>query len=339
MVFFFCLKIFLSYSIIGDKMNNLIGNTPMIKLKYKYQNKIKHVYIKLEQYNLTGSIKDRIALYIIEEEKKKGILKDNMPIIEATSGNTGISFSSLGARYGHPVYIFMPNWVSKERIALMELYGAKVTLVSKEDGGFKKCISLADELARNINGYRPNQFSNYLNSECHYKYTGNEILEKIKDKNIKAFISGIGSGGTLMGIGKRLKENYPNIKIIAVEPNKMPLLNNKNIKEEHKIEGIGDDFIPDLVDTKIIDKVIDIDDNDAINMARIISKELGLGVGISSGANLLGAILTQENNNMEVVTIFPDDNKKYLTTDLTKNIDNNKEFISNQIELLDYKVI
>ena len=319
-------------------MNNLIGNTPMIKIKYKYKNKEKYIYVKMEQYNLTGSIKDRIALYIIEEEKKNKVLKDNMPIIEATSGNTGIAFSSLGAKYNHPVYIFMPDWVSNERIKLMELYGAKVILISKEEGGFKACIEKADILAKQINGYRPNQFSNKLNTECHYKYTGLEILNQIK-KEIGGYVSGIGSGGTLMGIGTRLKETYPNIKIAAVEPLQMPLLTTNKIIGNHKIEGIGDDFIPDLVEKKIIDTVYDIDDEDAINMARLLNKKLGLGVGISSGANLLGAVLLNEKIDKIVVTIFPDDNKKYLTTDLTKKINLKKELLSNKIELLDYETI
>ena len=272
-------------------MNNLIGNTPMIKIKYKYNNKEKYIYVKLEQYNLTGSIKDRIADYIIKEEKKNKNLLPNMPIIEATSGNTGIAFASLGAKYNHPVYIFMPSWASEERIELMKLYGTNITLVSKEDGGFKKCIELANTLASKINGYRPNQFSNPLNTECHYKYTGEEILNQLKNINIEGFVSGIGSGGTLMGISTKLKEQYPNIIITAVEPSNMPLLTTNKIIGNHKIEGIGDDFIPELVNTNIIDRVFDIDDEDAINMSKLIAIKLGLGVGISSGANLLGAIL------------------------------------------------
>lgn len=320
-------------------MNKLIGNTPMIKIKYIYKNKENYIYVKLEQYNLTGSIKDRIALYIIEEEKKKGTLKKNMPIIEATSDNTGISFASIGKKLGHKVHIFMPNWASIERIKLMKSLGAKVTLISKEEGGFKKCIELANNLSNKVNGYRPNQFSNILNTECHYKTTAEEILKQMQNNKIGAFVSGIGSGGTLMGISKKLKERYPNIIITAVEPAKMPLLTKGKIIENHKIEGIGDDFIPDLVDTNIIDKVIDIDDEDAINMARIISRTLGLGVGISSGANLLGAVLINEDTKNKVVTIFPDDNKKYLTTDLSKNINLKKELISNKIKLLDYEVL
>lgn len=317
-------------------MNNLIGNTPMIKIKYSYNNTEKEIYVKLEQYNLTGSIKDRIAIYIIEEEKKNNKLKEKMPIIEATSGNTGISFAALGAKLNHPVYIFMPDWVSRERIKLLELYGAKVILVSKEEGGFKECINKADSLAKKINGYRPNQFSNYLNTKCHYDNTATEIIKQIKNTNIGGFVSGIGSGGTLMGISKKLKEYYPNLLIGAVEPEEMPLLTNKKILGSHKIEGIGDDFIPELVEQKIINKVFDIDDDDAINMARLLNKKLGLGVGISSGANFLGAILLGEYTSNPIVTIFPDDNKKYLTTELAKPINLKKEFISNKIKLLEY---
>lgn len=233
----------------------------------------------------------------------------------------------------------MPDWVSDERIKLMELYGAKVTLVSKEEGGFKKCITLADNLAKEINGYRPNQFSNYLNSQCHYMTTGKEIIEQIGNETLGGFVSGIGSGGTLMGTSTRLKEYYPNILIGVVEPIEMPLLTANKTGKKHKIEGIGDDFIPDLVDTKIIDKVFDIDDDDAVNMARLISKKLGLGIGISSGANFLGGVLLGKYINSPVVTIFPDDNKKYLTTELVNKVNLKKEFISNKIELLDYTVI
>ena len=319
-------------------MNKLVGNTPMIKIKYRYRGIEKEVYVKLEQYNLTGSIKDRIALYIIEEEKKNNNLKDNMPIIEATSGNTGISFSSIGAKLKHPVYIFMPNWVSKERIKLIESFGAKVTLVSKEEGGFKECIRRADVLSKKIRGYRPNQFSNYLNTKCHYTTTGKEIESNLKGEKIGGFVSGIGSGGTLMGIGKRLKEAYPDILIGAVEPSKMALLTSGKISN-HKIEGIGDDFIPELLDVKIIDKVFDIDDDDAINMARIISRDLGLGVGISSGANFIGAVLLGDNTDNPVVTLFPDDNKKYLSTQLTDKINLKKEFVSNNVKLISYETI
>ena len=315
-------------------MNELIGNTPMIKITYKYKNKIKDMYAKLEYYNYTGSIKDRIADYIINESYKDGSLKKGMPIIEATSGNTGISFSALGRLYNHSVHIFMPNWVSSERINIMKMYGANVYLVSKEEGGFKECIKRADELSKKMNGFRPNQFDNIKNIEAHYNTTGKEIINSLN--NINGFVSGIGTGGTLMGVSKRLKEYDKNIKIIVIEPDKLPILS-KGINEgSHKIDGIGDDFIPSLVDKDLIDKVIDICDDDAINMSRLLSRKFGLGVGISSGANFLGCVLSDLDN---VVTVFTDDMKKYLSTDLSKDINKDKNLISNNIELISIKEV
>lgn len=315
------------------EIKKLIGNTPMVKIKYKYNDREGIVFAKLEYYNYTGSIKDRIANYIILESKRQGILKDRMPIIEATSGNTGISFSALGALYNHPVHIFMPNWVSEERKKIMELYGAKVYLVSKEEGGFQEAIKKADLLAKRINGFRPNQFTNYLNIEAHYETTGKEILKQCP--NFDAFVCGIGTGGTLMGVAKRIKECNSKIKIIAMEPDKMPLLSEGKIIENHKIEGIGDDFIPDLVNKDLIDKIITIDDNDAINMSRLLAQKLGLGVGISSGANFLACVLSGYN---KTATIFCDDLKKYLSTDLI-NKNNSQSLISNKIELINMEVL
>lgn len=310
-------------------IDKLIGNTPMIKINTKYNGKITSVFAKLEYYNYTGSIKDRLANYIIKESYKNGMLKKGMPIVEATSGNTGIAFAALGAYYGHPVHIFMPDWASVERINIMKLYGAKVYLVSKEDGGFKEAIKRADELALEINGFRPDQFNNSMNIDAHYNGTGKEIVESL-DK-IDAFVSGIGTGGTLIGIAKKLKEKFKNIKIVALEPKQLPILSKGITEGIHKIEGIGDDFIPNIVDRDIIDDVVTIDDRDAINMVRILARKFGLGVGISSGANLIASVLTGEDN---VVTVFADDFKKYLSTDLVKDIDLDDGLISNKIEIL-----
>ncbi len=316
-------------------IKNLIGNTPMIEIKVKYQEKIINVYAKLEYYNYTGSIKDRLAYYIIDKSYKDGSLKECQPIVEATSGNTGISFASLGAYFGHEVHIFMPDWASQERVAIMKLYGAKVHLVSKEDGGFKEAIKRADNLAKEINGFRPNQFDNIKNIEAHYNTTGLEIINSIS--KIDNFVSGIGTGGTLIGIGKRIKETNKNAKVIALEPLQMPIMSQNITTGTHRIEGIGDDFIPSIVDKNLIDEIITIDDEDAINMSKILAKNFGLGVGISSGANLLASILTAKDND-NVVTIFADDFKKYLTTDLIKDINNNN-LISNQIEILSIKAL
>ena len=328
------------------KNHTLIGNTPMINIKYTYKGKENNIYVKLEMFNITGSIKDRVAYYIIKNAKEKRILKENMPIIEATSGNTGISLAALGAYYHHPVYIFMPDWASKERMELMKLYGANITLISKKEGGFIKCVEEAKTLANKLNGFLANQFENEDNILAHYETTGKEILEQLEGKKIGGFVSGVGTGGTLIGIGKRLKETDNQIKIYALDPEKMPILSNGKILGQHKIEGIGDDFVPDIFERNkdIVEKdIILINDEDAINMARKLAKELGIGVGISSGANFIGAVLAQEKSEGNIkgnmVTVFADDNKKYLSTDLGKTMIKNTSFISNQVELLDYESV
>ena len=322
-------------------LEKLIGNTPMIKIKCKYRGeegkgieKEINVYVKLEYYNLTGSIKDRVVFYIIEKARKEGKLKDKMKLVEATSGNTGISLASIGAYYNYPVHIFMPDFVSYERVQLMKSYGAEVELISRKDGGFIKCVELAKKYAKENDAFLVNQFSTIDNYKAHYETTGKEIirdLEKIEKKEkqkeekiserIGAFISGVGTGGTLMGIGNRLKEKYKDIKIVVLEPDKMPIISKEkygkeNKLEQHKIEGIGDDFVPDLLNIEKIDDIILINDDEAIKMAKKIAKELGIGVGISSGANLLGAIKLGYKLNKDIITVFADDNKKYLSTEL-----------------------
>jgi len=315
-----------------------IGNTPMIKIDYEYKGKHSYLYTKLEYYNLTGSIKDRTALYIIKNALTKGILKENMPIAEATSGNTGIALAALGRYYNHPVYICMPDWASVERVNLMKSYGATVKLFSKEEGGFFRCIEEAQKIAQEKNGFLANQFANIDNFLAHYETTGKEIIEQSPEE-LYGFVSGVGTGGTLMGTGKRLKEKFNKLKIIAIEPDKMPMISQGKKISQHKIEGIGDDFVPDLVDINAIDDIILINDDDAINMSRKLANELGLGVGISSGANIIASVLWQNKNNKTVVTVFADDNKKYLTTDLSKEIRTDKKFISNKIKLINYTKI
>ena len=321
-------------------IENTIGNTPMIKIEYENEGIKNVVYIKLEYYNLTGSIKDRVAYYIINKAKIDGILKENMPIIEATSGNTGIALSALGIYYKHPVYIYMPDWSSKERINIMRNYGANVILISKEQGGFIKCVEEAKRLSKEMNGFLVNQFANENNILAHYNTSGQEMIEQLPEE-VYGFVSGVGTGGTLIGIGKRLKEKYKDAKVIAIEPDKMPLLSNGKIIGQHKIEGIGDDFVPELINRnrESIDDIILVNDDDAVNMARRLSKELGLGVGISSGANLIGCILAQKKINKPMCTVFSDDNKKYLSTDLVKDIDLNENYISNKIKLLSWEAL
>ena len=310
-------------------LESLIGNTPMTEIKYIYNGEEKCIHAKLEYYNYSGSIKDRVIHHILSKAKINGDLKDGQSIVEATSGNTGIALASIGALLGHPVHIFMPDWVSSERQSLIKMYGATVHLVSREEGGFKAAIEKANELANQIDAFKTDQFNNSQNIEAHYNGTAEEILKQYP--NIDSFVSGIGTGGTLMGIGKKLKETK-NAKIYGLEPSTLPLITKGISIGTHKIEGIGDDFIPSIVDLSILSKIITIDDKDAINMSKKLSRELGLGVGISSGANFLAAVLLNENGN--IVTVFPDDNKKYISTELSGEIDLSDELISNKIELI-----
>jgi len=293
---------------------NTIGNTPMIKINYEYKGESKYIYTKLEYYNLTGSIKDRVAYYIINKAIKRGDLKKGMPIIEATSGNTGIALAALGRFYKHPVCIFMPDWVSKERIDLIKSFGASIILFSKEDGGFIRCVEEAKKMAEENNALLANQLTSKDNFLAHNETTAEEEIKQIPEK-IDGVESGDDTGGTLMGTGKRLKEEFEDFEIVAIEPDKMPIISQGKAIAQHKIEGIGDDFVPDLVNRDAIDDVILVNDDDAINMSRKLARDLGLGVGISSGANLIGSALLNEKINKPIATVFADDNKKYLTTD------------------------
>ena len=317
-------------------IDKLVGNTPMIKINYEYKGKTGSIYTKIEYYNYSGSIKDRIALYIIKKERENGNLSEGQSIVEVTSGNTGISFSAIGALFSHPVHIFMPDWVSLERRKLIEMYGANVHLVSKKDGGFKKALELAEDFAVKNNAYRPLQFDNELNVEAQYNTTGQEIIDAVPDVN--AFVSGIGTGGTLMGVGKRLKDNTPDSKIFALEPSTLSILKMGMEEGDHMIEGIGDDFIPGIVERDLIDDIVLIDDLDAINMSKRIAREFGLGVGISSGANFLASVL-MDCDDLNIATIFPDDNKMYITTKLSEKSDDNSKLLSNKIKLIDFEVI
>ena len=317
-------------------IGNLIGNTPMIKINYEFEGKQGSIYTKLEYYNYSGSIKDRIASYIIETERENGNLKEGQPIVEVTSGNTGIAFSAMGALYGHEVHIFMPDWASLERRKIIEMYGAHVHLVSREEGGFKKALELADEFAKEHGAYKPLQFDNPLNPEAQYKTTGQEIIDSVPDVN--AFVSGIGTGGTLIGIGKKLKDNNPDAKIFALEPSTLSILKMGMEEGSHMIEGIGDDFIPGIVDQDLIDDIVLIHDCDAINMSKRIAKEFGLGIGISSGANFLASVI-MDNDDLKIATVFPDDNKKYITTKLSEEMDEDPKLLSNKIRLIDFEVI
>jgi cysteine synthase A len=323
-------------------LSSLIGNTSLLAIEFKYKGKFRSIYAKAEHLNMTGSIKDRMAFHIIQEGYKRGALKPGGLIIEATSGNTGISFAAIGRALGHPVVIFMPDWMSNERINLIKGLGAKIKLVSKEEGGFTGSIKLAEDLAEKTkNSFLPRQFSNEDNIEAHYFTTGPEIWWQLFYRSLypNAFIAGVGTGGTIMGVGRFLKEKNSDIKIHPLEPSNSPTLTTGCKVGKHRIQGISDEFIPPILKLDGLDKVISVDDGDAIIMAQKLASDLGLGVGISSGANFIGAIEVQNKLGVDsiVVTIFPDDNKKYLSTDLLKKEPVKKDFISTDVKLTGYK--
>jgi cysteine synthase A len=323
---------------------NMIGNTPLLEIHLLYQGSPRIIYAKAENLNMTGSIKDRMAFHILHQAYLQKALKPGGLIIEATSGNTGIAFSALGRALGHPVAIFMPDWMSRERINLIRSLGAEITLVSKEEGGFLGSIRMAEALAEKTDGaFLPSQFSNDHNCEAHYKTTGPEMYWQLKFRNAvpDAFVAGVGTGGTIMGVGKYLSEMNPGVKIYPLEPSNSPTLTTGYKVGKHRIQGISDEFIPSILKLDQLNEVISVDDGDAIIMAQKLSTQLGLGLGISSGANFLGALKVQNNlgENTVAVTVFADDNKKYLSTDLLREEPVKPDFMSTDVELLFYKAI
>ncbi len=325
-------------------LEDLIGNTPLLEIEFLYKKSRRKIYAKAEYFSFTGSIKDRMALHIIKKAYAKGELKKGYVIAEATSGNTGISFAAIGKALGHEVIIFMPNWMSEERVKLIKSFGAQIHLVDRKEGGFIGSINKTEEMAAKMkNVFLPRQFSNIDNIEAHYSLIGPEIWQQLEELNViaDAFVAGVGTGGTIMGTGEYLKEKNPNIKLHPVEPASSPTLSTGHKVGFHRIEGISDEFIPSILRMCDLDEVLAVDDGDAIIMAQKLAKELGVGVGISSGANFLAALMAQERLGEEanVVTVFADDNKKYLSTDLFKEEIVKSHYLSKDIKLLSVRGI
>jgi cysteine synthase len=322
----------------------LTGNTPLLAIDSEVFGKPRTIYAKAENLNFTGSIKDRMALYIIGRGYETGALQPGGLIIEATSGNTGISFAALGRALGHPVTIFMPDWMSEERKALIRSFGATVRLVSAAEGGFLGSIRLAEELASQTPGaFLPRQFANADNVEAHAATTGPELWEQLRWHGVTpdAFVAGVGTGGTIMGVGRFLRQVNPAIGLYPVEPANSPTLSTGHKVGKHRIQGISDEFIPPIVDLSALGQVIGVDDGDAILMAQKLAAEIGLGVGISSGANFIAALDVQRRIGTDsvVVTVFPDSNKKYLTTALLHYEPVKPGFFSPNVRLLGFRAI
>lgn len=300
---------------IKNNAKELIGNTPLLKLESLKKDGRADIYVKVEKNNVAGSIKDRIALYMIEEAEKNGDLKEGGTIVEPTSGNTGVALAALAAAKGYKLILTMPASMSIERAKLAMAYGAEVIRTTENalQGAYDKAKELSDE-----KGYFfPDQFSNPANIKAHYETTGPEILEELTPD---AFIAGVGTGGTITGTGKRLKENNENTKIYAIEPKESPLLSGGKAGS-HKIQGIGGNFVPKNLDFEILDGIVDVASDDAIAMSRQLANNEGLAVGISSGANVCGAIEIADKlgEGKSVVTVLPDTGERYLSTELYDN--------------------
>lgn len=325
-------------------LNSLIGNTPLFEIEFLFKGKPGRIYAKAEYLNMTGSIKDRMALHIMREAYRKEIIKPGDRVVEATSGNTGIAFAAVGRALGHPVTIFMPDWMSDERKNLIRSYGADIVLISKEEGGFLGSITRTHELAENEEHiFLPRQFENDDNVQAHYTTTGPEIWWQLRmhGKRTDAFIAGVGTGGTIMGTGRYLKEVNPSVKLYPLEPSNSPTLTTGYKVGAHRIQGISDEFIPAIVKLDELDEVIAVDDGDSIIMAQKLASELGIAVGISSGANFLGALMKLEELGTDaiVVTIFSDDNKKYLTSGLMKKEPVKEGFLSTDVRLISFRAL
>ena len=302
-----------------NSVSDLVGNTPLLRLegiekKYNLKSKI---FAKLEFYNPAGSIKDRVAKHIIFKAENSGLLKKGATIIEPTSGNTGIGLAAIGVSKGYKVVIVMPDNMSKERISIIKAYGAKIVLT---DGalGMSGAIAKAEQLNKEIEGsIIAGQFTNMANPEAHYLTTGPELFEDI-DGEIDYFISAVGTGGTLTGVGRFLKEKNAQIKVVAVEPLNSPVLS-QNKSGKHKIQGIGAGFVPEILDKSIIDRIVTVSDEDAYFFAKEVAVTDGVLVGISSGAAISAALniaKLEGNEGKNIVLVLPDSGCRYLSTDL-----------------------
>ncbi len=305
-------------SAIYKTADELIGNTPLLELTHveKELNVKAHIIAKVEYFNTTGSVKDRIAKAMIEDAEKSGKLKVGSTIIEPTSGNTGIGIASVGTAKGYKVIIVMPETMSVERRTLIKAYGAEIVLTEGAKG-MKGAIAKADELAKETGGVVLGQFVNPANPKAHYLTTAPEIWRDT-DGKVDVFVAGVGTGGTISGVGKFLKEKNPNVKIVAVEPASSPVLS-KGVAGAHKIQGIGAGFVPDTLDTSVYDEVIAVSNEDAFYTANLIGKTEGLLVGISAGAAVHAAIRLAEREEYagkNIVVLLPDSGDRYLSTSL-----------------------
>jgi cysteine synthase A len=302
----------------ANSITELVGDTPIVKLNRVVEEGSATVWCKLEYYNPAGSVKDRIGLSMIVDAEKRGLLKPGDTIVEPTSGNTGIALAFVAAQRGYRLVLTMPETMSQERRDLLSAYGAELVLVKPEEGsGMTGAIKKAEELAREHGYFMPQQFKNPANPQIHEETTGPEVVAAFKDTGLDFFVSGVGTGGTITGAGKILRQNFPNIKIYAVEPKNSPVLSGGK-PGKHAIQGIGAGFVPEILNTRIYDAVIQVSDEEARETTRRIAKEEGILVGISSGAAAYAAlqIAKGKGRDKHLLVILPDTGERYLSTGL-----------------------
>ena len=298
---------------IAKDISELIGNTPMVRLGRLVSPGMAEVLVKLEQFNPGGSIKDRICLSMIEAAEKKGLLRKGSTIIEPTSGNTGIGLAMISAARGYKCVLTMPETMSVERRQILRAYGAEIILTEGAKG-MRGAVEKAEELSKKSpDSFLPQQFRNPANPDAHRKTTAKEILEAV-DGKIDAFVAGVGTGGTITGVGEVLKKHDPKIRIIAVEPKKSPVLSGGQ-PGAHKIQGIGAGFVPEVLNRRIIDEIVQVDDDDAVRTSNALARDEGIFAGISSGAAVWAAlkVAKDEGRGKRVVTILPDTGERYLS--------------------------
>ena len=324
------------------QLKPMIGNTPLLAIRFAFRGTERVIYAKAEHLNMTGSIKDRMAFHILKRAYQEGHIQPGDTIAEATSGNTGISFAAIGKALGHHVVVFMPDWMSEERVVLIKSLGAKVVRVRQDEGGFLGSIRMTEDLAlHEPHVFLPAQFANEANVEAHEKTTGPEIWWQLFYHSLRpdAFVAGVGTGGTIMGVGRFLRQRNPAIKLHPLQPVESPTLSVGHKVGKHRIQGISDEFIPSILELEKLDPVVSVHDGDAILMAQKLAASLGVAVGISSGANFLGALMTQNEmgHDAVVTTVFPDDNKKYISTDLLREEPVKSTYLAPEVELLGYE--
>lgn len=298
-----------------NQIHETIGRTPLVRLNNITTDDMADIYVKVESFNPGGSVKDRPALYMIKDAEERGELERGGTIIEPTSGNTGIALSMIGTSKGYKVIIVMPDSMSIERRKLMKAYGADLILTEAKYG-MQGAVDKAKKLAEKNGYFMPNQFENMANVKAHYETTAVELLDAV-DGNIDVFVAGVGTGGTVTGVGKKMKETNPNALVVAVEPSKSPIISGGEAGS-HGIQGLGANFIPRILDRDILDEVITVDDEDALTTARAIGVEEGIFCGISSGANVKAAMILAKRlgKGKKIVTVLPDTGERYLSTSL-----------------------